>query len=256
MLVVYALVRSTHPLPERLTGIGKPAGQVRLVGAERVAAVVSQIGDQALHDDDAIGYLDVLQALIENGPVLPIRFGTLAPDDDAVRTEILAPLGEQGASRLDQLDGLVEMQLKLIADQDAELRDLLASSPPLRRLVGQVKAGAADVSVHISVGEQVTQGLAERRAALDAQVAGRLKPLALDHGSRTGDDVTVLTQYYLVRVDDLERFDAAVQELLEDLGDRYTPEYVGPLPPLDFADAENDLTQTPSSETTPSRWGW
>ncbi|MEU5726986.1 GvpL/GvpF family gas vesicle protein [Micromonospora sp. NPDC047738] len=256
MLVVYGLVRPAHPLPESVTGIGTPAGRVRLVGTEQVAAAVSEIGDQALRDADAVDYLDVLRALIEGGPVLPVRFGTLAPDDDAVRSEILAPLGERAASRLDQLDGLVEMRLKIKADEDAELRNLLASSPTLRQLVGQSRAGAADLNAQISVGEQVNHGLAERRAALDAQVASRLAPLTVDHGSRTADDVTLLTHYYLVRADDLEQFDAAVQELRDDLGERYTVEYVGPLPPLDFAESADDVPPIPASGTASSRWGW
>ncbi|OKI81195.1 hypothetical protein A6A27_40490 [Micromonospora sp. CB01531] len=102
----------------------------------------------------------------------------------------------------------------------------------------------------------MNQGLAERRAAPDAQVAGRLKPLTVDHGSRTGDDVTLLTHYYLVRADDLEQSDAAVQELRDDLGERHTVEYVGPLLPLDFAESADDVPPIPASGTASSRWGW
>jgi hypothetical protein len=87
-------------------------------------------------------------------------------------------------------------------------------------------------------------------------VASWLKPLAVDHRSRTADDVTVLTQCYLVRADDLERFDAAVQELREELGDRYAVDYVGPLPPLDFPEGGDGPTQASLGATTTSRWGW
>ncbi|GAA2708275.1 GvpL/GvpF family gas vesicle protein [Micromonospora olivasterospora] len=255
-VVVYGLVRSAHQAPEGLAGVGEPPGPVRLIRNEHVAVAVSDVIDEALRDDDAVAFLDVLRTLLEGGPVLPVRFGTVAPDDDAVATEILEPLADEGADRLDQLDGLVEVQLILTADEDAELRELLASSPELRRMVAESRQGAADLNLRISVGEQVSEALGERRAELSEDLVGRLGPLAVDHGARVRDEVTTLTQFYLVRAQDLGQFDDAVQQLRDDLGDRYDIEYVGPLPPLDFASGQVQVPQPRPRESTSGRWGW
>ena len=93
---VYGLVRSEHSEP--------PTG-VRLVRSGPIAAAVSDIADTELHETEALGYLDVLSALLRDGPVLPARFGTVAPDEAAVREEILDPDADFVAGR-----GTVEAQ--------------------------------------------------------------------------------------------------------------------------------------------------
>lgn len=68
---------------------------------------------------DAVSHLDVLCELVRTGPLLPLRFGTVAPDDDAVRAEVLrAGL----ASQLDRLDGLVEVRVQLEFDERPRAR--------------------------------------------------------------------------------------------------------------------------------------
>lgn len=255
-LLVYGLVRARHPdPPEDPAGVGDPPSPVRLVRAGQVAAAVSEIGDWTLRDEDALGYLDVLTGLLDAGPVLPVRFGTVAPDDDAVRAEILRPAAEIVAARLDELDGLVEVRIEVTADEDAELRDLLAGTPELRRMVQGGQGRGGSLTYRIDIGERVSEGLAERRAALDARVAATLRPLAVDYGSHTSDELTVLSQFYLIRAADLGRFDDAVQRLRSNLDNRYTVGYVGPLPPLDFT---GDVERPPATGDSRggSRWGW
>ena len=94
-LQLYGVVRAGHPRAPRT------------VGWEDLAMVV---GDP---EPDPAVHLAVVSALVEGGPVLPVRFGTVAEDEDAVRTEVLAPAADTYRADLDRLDGLAEVHVCL-----------------------------------------------------------------------------------------------------------------------------------------------
>jgi hypothetical protein len=179
---VYGVVRPGHPT--RIRGID--GASVEVVACGPVAAAVSDL-ERELAPEDAHAHLDVLIGLLDDGPVLPVRFGTAAPDDDAVRAEVLAP-SAQLAPRLDALDGMVEL--------------------------------------HVD--------------APDGVDLTALRALSADVADRAGGGCA-----YLVRRDDLARFDRAVDRLGEPL-----IRYVGPLPPAHFVEARAD------SFTASEGWGF
>lgn len=241
-LHVYGVIRSSHRDPR--------AEGVRLVRDRRLIAVVREIDDDAvLNEDDARSYLDALIALLPGGPVVPVQFGTVAPNEDAVREEMLQDTGEELERCLDRLEGMVELRVRIEATPEAEIEKLLQTSPDLKRVV---RAYGADgtLDVRVEVGRQTSARLAERRDQLCDHVLSRLSVHAEAHAFLATQAVTELHQAYLVRVDKLGDFDRAVSALLEELGDTYSAEYVGPLPAFEFTDVEID----PRRHHT--RWGW
>ncbi|HEX8106331.1 MAG TPA: GvpL/GvpF family gas vesicle protein [Kofleriaceae bacterium] len=244
-LLVCGVVRSGHPVP-----LGTPApddaiASVRFVHAGGLAAVVRDLPDDAVPgEDDASRHVDALIALLRGGPVLPIRFGTLAPDEDAVR-ELLEGAGDELARRLDALDGLVEVRLQIDGDLDAELQALVEASPALAR----VRPERLDDRVRR--GEQISARLAERRDELGEQVLARLQRLAVAHTTLRSQIATEVKHAYLIRAEALHEFDEAVQTLRDELGERYAIEYAGPLPPFEFTELSHGA-QAPAR----SRWGW
>ncbi|NJC68329.1 GvpL/GvpF family gas vesicle protein [Planosporangium thailandense] len=250
LVLVYGLVRSGHPDPQGLAGAGEPPATVRLVRSGPVAAAVSDVADVELGDAEAVGYLDVLVGLLRDGPVLPVRFGTVAPDEDAVRTEIVDPERDLLADRLDALDGLVEVRLDVRVDEEAGIRRVVAESPQLRRLVDRARTGGA-LDARIGLGEEISRALDAHRGVLADRVVQMLADLAVSHAVRLPDDVTLASHAFLVPAARLAEVDGAVQRLRADLGADYGIEYVGPLPAFDFIDGE---PRRP--EPAQGRWGW
>jgi hypothetical protein len=84
VLLVHGIVRSEDA---DLVDVRVPEGlRPRGVIGGLLAAVVSPAPDRDLTADDAAPHLDLLVAVVAQGlPVLPVSFGTVAPDDDAVR---------------------------------------------------------------------------------------------------------------------------------------------------------------------------
>jgi hypothetical protein len=94
-LQLYGVVRAGHPRAPRT------------VCWEDLAMVVGE------PEPDPAVHLAVVSALVEGGPVLPVRFGTVADDEEAVRDEVLAPFADEYRADLDRLDGLAEVHVCL-----------------------------------------------------------------------------------------------------------------------------------------------
>jgi hypothetical protein len=87
------------------------------VRAGDLAAAVSDAAEGlVLRDEDAFVHLDVLVALLADGPVLPVRFGTVVEDDDAVCTDVVGNTSLAG--ELESLADVVELHVDAAAGGD------------------------------------------------------------------------------------------------------------------------------------------
>jgi hypothetical protein len=268
-LLLYAVVRDGHPLPDPPPlGLGDPPEAIRLVRGRAVAGfatcpvavVASPVAEPVnLTDSDAERHLDILLGLLANGPVIPLRLGSVAPDEDAVRDEILGEAAPQLVARLDALDGLVEVHFDADEDETTAIRAVLATDPAL----SGVRAAAAqttDVRTRISLGERVADRVITRRAEQAEQLLDELRPFAIadtGRGPMGGPEDPVLRWAFLVHRDpgapsrrDLRQFDEAVERVRRGHPELVI-EYVGPLPAFHFVGPVE-----PAGEPARSRWGW
>lgn len=248
-LHVYGVVRADHPAPEVSRGVGPAPGPVRLVRSGSLAAAVSPIEDGTeLTEEDAVRHLDVLVDLLRAGPVLPIRFGTVSPDAEALASEILQPAADDLAGSLDSLDGLVELRVVVSADESTEIADVVRELP--RADIWTARARSAPLDERIQLGEYVHARLRERRDRRSAVIRQRLAPRSRGVRELSSEDPTTSKIAVLVPSDQLKAFDRDVRDLFSHFGPGYEGEYIGPLPAVDFADLD------PPSEQPSRRWGW
>ncbi|MFB7114843.1 GvpL/GvpF family gas vesicle protein, partial [Streptomyces sp. NPDC056291] len=83
---VYGITAATHPsLPEGMGGVGDPPREIRILKAGELAAVVSD-APEGLRPKrrDLLAHQSVLSEAGAGGCVLPMRFGSVSPDDDTV----------------------------------------------------------------------------------------------------------------------------------------------------------------------------
>ncbi|CAM5249500.1 hypothetical protein STENM327S_08637 [Streptomyces tendae] len=132
---VYGITAATHPsLPEGTGGVGDPPREVRILKEGELAAVVSD-APEGLRPKrrELLAHQNVLSEIGADGCVLPMRFGSVAPDDEAV-TGVLAERAEHYAERLKALDGRVEYNIKANHVEEAVLHHVMASNPEIRAL--------------------------------------------------------------------------------------------------------------------------
>lgn len=209
-----------------------------------IAAVVGDMTGPELTDSEATDHLDVLCALVTTGPVVPLRFGTVAPDAEAVCTEVLAPAHDNFVAMLESLHGMVELRVVVAFDEQQMLRDALAGNAELRGAAGG--RGLAD---QMAIGEMAVRELTERVHAegerLLAPVCEIAKASQRVEPPEPATDVWAL----LVAADDLSTVDQQVAKLAAQSDAEIN--YFGPLPALTFAGAA-----APPPQRQGSAWGW
>jgi hypothetical protein len=183
----------------------------------------------------------VLQRAIEVGPVLPLRFGVVLPDEETVAREVLEPRAPTLRARLDALEDKVEMQLKATFAEDVALRSVLADDEELARLAQRIRRlpPAATHFDRIRLGELVGLAVEALAVATARELTAALEPfaLAVSIGNRH-DEWMALNASFLVEGARREDFDAAVERLSQAHTDSLQFTLIGPLPAYSFAEHE------------------
>ncbi|MFJ8074554.1 GvpL/GvpF family gas vesicle protein [Streptomyces sp. NPDC096176] len=239
---VYGITRNSPDtnldayLSSRPSGVGEPPQPVRVVGEGRLAALVSD-APEGLRPKrrDLLAHQNVLTEAGAAGPVLPLRFGGVSPDDGAVAA-VLAEREEHYLQRLEAVDGRAEFNVKADHDEEAVLHRVLADDPDLRAMgVAQQNAGGGSHEDKLRLGELIVTAV-QRREELDrAEIHQALSSAAVD--SAPGPDGTgrVANLSYLVERDHAEEFLSAVAEF-QRANPQLRLQVSGPLPPYSFVE--------------------
>jgi hypothetical protein len=235
------------------------SGDTRIVPFEGLGAVVSDATSPELADDDAVAHLDVLVALAAEGPVLPLPFGTVAPDDAAVREQVLEPVADDLRSRLAEFEDVVELRVHLQFEADAGVQELVLADPEIQQLAAASRRPGAGVAERMELGEAVAQRVSQIRTERAQEWTAPLADLA-ERVARLPAPEEGYRVALLVRRDRVAEVDAAVGELRRRAEAQADVEYVGPMPPyafLDMAVPQGAEASAPAAdERGSSRWGW
>ena len=220
MLYLYAITESSAP-PD----VGGIRGaSLRAVGKAGLFAIVSErdeVRAQAT-EEDLWAHETVVEALMAQAAVLPVRLGTVMADDAALLRSLEARRGEL-ESALERVRGAVELG---------------------------IRAAVAEENGDVTGGEEPTEtqgtGTAYMRARLSSERRGRraaaqihepLATLARDSTVRwNGQEPPSIRAAYLVDRDRIEEFMVRVEEL--EALDEAEIVCTGPWPPYSFSAAE------------------
>lgn len=200
MIQIYAITDDPRP----------PAPPVVIVPCHGLIALCAPAETGEVTPDTLWRHEEVVESLMEDRELLPVRFGTVLPDEAAV-TSAIAERREELATGLDRVRGMIELAVR------AELAN--SPSPP-----GPAATGRAYMEAKTARHES----------------AKRLHDSLAEHAQaslvRPGPEL--LRAAYLVRRDDVERFVTAVRELQA----RHAELKVictGPWPPYSFAEGSS-----------------
>lgn len=234
---VYGITASSHPaLPKDMGGIGDPPRPVRVLKQGELAALVSD-APEGLRPKrkELLAHSNVLAEAGAAGCVLPMRFGSIAPDDDTV-TSVLAERAEHYKERLRALDGKVEYNIKASHAEEAVLHRVLSENPEIRAMTeANRQAGGGTYEQRLRLGEMVVAAVKAQEAEDAADVQHTLEPAA--DAVSVGPDSTgwLANVSFLVNRDSAETFLAAVEQLRK--GHPHLELRVnGPLPPYSFVE--------------------
>ncbi|MEU8588812.1 GvpL/GvpF family gas vesicle protein [Streptomyces sp. NPDC048664] len=232
---VYGITGADHPLRlDGVEGVGEPPTALRTVRTDTLTAVVSDAPEGLrAKRRDVRAHQAVLEGLMADGATLPMRFGLLAPDDDQLAAALDAE-ADGYRTRLRQLDGHVEFNLKVARDEDDLLREIVTSSPRARELRERTLADPAAQEERLALGELISHEVDARRAAEGEALLNTLAPAATSVSVGEAGADHLLSLSFLVQDAKTEELVEAVRREADRLGDAYTFTLTGPLPPYSF----------------------
>jgi len=234
---VYGITTGSHPsLPDGMEGVGEPARQVRIIKKGDLAAVVSD-APEGLRPKrrDLLAHQNVLAETGAAAAVLPMRFGSVSPDDAAV-AGVLAERADHFKERLEALSGKVEYNVKATHDEEAVLHRVMSENPEVRSLTeANRKAGGGSYDDKLRLGEVVVAAVQHREAEDAAELQRALEPVAAAVSVGPESTGWLANLSFLVERASAEDFIAAVEELRK-AQPHLEVRLHGPLPPYSFVE--------------------
>jgi len=231
---VYGVVDSGAELEIDEAGLGP----VRLVEHGTLAALCSDVGDEPLgRRRELKAHADVLSGVCLRAAVVPFSFGTVFGDDDEVRTRLLDEHAAHLSGELSRLRDVLQLNVRLVPDEQLLLADVVSGSPELSRLQRSLAAqpGGGSQAQKLRLGEAVARAYSaagERigRMTVDS-LAGRSVAVHVDD---IGGPEATTKAAFLVARDRVTDFLDEAQRIAQGLQGRVTARVVGPLPPFTF----------------------
>src|SRR4051812_32079345 len=239
-MYVYGVVRAGVRLdlpPEGVAG-----GAVTRVEQGDLGALVGTIDEGPVKPSrrNVMAHSRVLQGVVAHAAdVLPMRFGVVMPNADAVRDELLALHDEVLRAQLHEHAGRVELTVTVTSPQEDQLRMLLGSDLPLRRAAGDLDR--ATPSERIAFGEQIARAIEVERERVARRVIAAVSDFAVDAAvdEPRHDDMLANVAFLLDRRW-IPAFEGAIEGLSAELGTDRGLRVVGPLPPYHFVELALD----------------
>ncbi|MDX3822280.1 GvpL/GvpF family gas vesicle protein [Streptomyces scabiei] len=234
---VYGITAGSHPaLPEGMGGVGEPPRPVRVLKEGDLAAIVSE-APEGLRPKrkDLLAHQNVLSEAGAGGSLLPMRFGSVAPDDASV-TAVLAERAKHYWERLGALDGKVEYNVKASHDEEAVLHRVMGENPELRAMTeANRQAGGGSYEDRLRLGEMVVAAVQAREAEDAAQLRQALESAADDVSAGPESTGWLANLSFLVARDAAAGFVDAVEEVRKS-HPHLEVRVNGPLPPYSFVE--------------------
>lgn len=248
-LYMYVIIPGAERVTFDVPGVERPNGPVYTVPHQGVAAVVGaspRADYRGMTREEAVrcllGHQRVVETVMNRYPVLPVKFGTVLPDESWVRRLLLQGKDFFQAT-FERLAGHIQMEVVALWDVQQVFKEI-AEEEPIARLKSELERRPAKdtTSERVALGRMVRAALERRRLQVEAVLLSALREVASDlviNGLM--DDGMVANAALLVDAKGREALDRRLPELDERFEGRLRLRCVGPLPPYSFATVTADI---------------
>ncbi len=236
---VYGIIRCPDPRDFSTKGIGERGDVVHTINHRGLGVVLSDSGAKEYDNSrrNMMAHMLVLEEVMKEYSVLPVRFGTVAPTQNAVMNSVLVKRYDELVGLLDDMLGRVEMGLKAFWYEQVIFKEIIEQTPAIRQLRDKLVGRSPEQTYYerIRLGEMIAATMDRQRDVEEEEILSRLRPFVHKTVlSKTITDRMILNAAFLVNKKDEPDLDRAVQELDARMGKRVMFKYVGPVPPYNF----------------------
>jgi hypothetical protein len=183
----------------------------------------------------------VLDKIAELGPVIPVRFGSVLENREAVAGDLLEPGRERFRAMLRDLAGHAQFVVRARYEEEQVLTEVVAENPEIAQLrkLTREQPEEASYGERVRLGELVAKALEAKSAADGRAMLLELERHVTALNVRESAGINGLLDV-AVLVGDSRRaeFEQAVEGLAERFAGRARLKLIGPTAPYDFVDTE------------------
>jgi hypothetical protein len=236
---MYCIIRCSEPRQFTTLGIGERGDIVHTTHFKDLAVVVSDspMIEYESRRRNMMAHTKVLEEVMQEFTILPVRFGTIAPSVEAIQEKLLKRRFGEFHGLLQEMESRVELGLKAFWYEDIIFNEIVEDNPPIRRLRDSLMGRPSEETYYerIRLGEMIEAAMWKKRDEDAEKILTLLRPLVYKtRANKVVMDRMVLNAAFLVKEARQAEFDAAVDKLDEEMGKRLIFKYVGPVPPYNF----------------------
>lgn len=236
---MYCIIRSSEPRQFTTLGIGERGDIVHTVHFMSLAAVVSDspVVEYESSRRNMMAHTLVLEEVMREFTILPVRFSTVAPSAEAIEEQVLERRYGELNGLLAEMEGRVELGLKAFWYEDSIFQEIVEENPPIRRLRDSLMGRTPEETYYerIRLGEMIENAMWKKRDEDAEKILTPLRPLVYKaRANKVITDRMVLNAAFLVEEARQAEFDETVRRLDEEMEKRLIFKYVGPVPPYNF----------------------
>lgn len=247
---IYCIANNNHPhptLPLEVEGASKSSGDsdVYSISYQDISAVVKDVpfaAYSATSDRDLIiRYLtehqSVIEGLMKSSTVIPVRFGTIARDEEEIM-EIL-DIGYPGfKNAILSMDGKIQVEVLALWNNLDEVIKEIGKNKDIK-MFKEEAALKPSKECAIDLGRMVKRALDGETGRLRDEILDNLKGYA--PGIRTHDlmdDRMIMNVAFLIQRNNIHKLYEEIDSMNERYGGDVHFRIVGPLPPYSFSQME------------------
>jgi hypothetical protein len=189
---------------------------LRAIATRELVAVCAPVEDHEVTSEVLWRYEQVVEALMDDRDVLPVRYGTRVPDE-AAAARVLEANYDQLAERLEFVRGAAELSVRV----------LVQGRPSPRKVRGRASSG----SEYLRARARETTAEADAVRAVHAPLSAAARATSLRTPGLSGE---ILRAAYLVDHERVESYGRLMAEL-QDANSALRLTCTGPWPPYSFA---------------------
>jgi hypothetical protein len=237
---IYGIVPGDVEMNDDAQGVGDPPGKVDVVRHGDIAALVSEVDTSKPlgRPEDLMAHEQLLDSASVEAPILPLRFGAVVANREAVIEELLAPNHDGFAKALSELEGSAEYVVHGRYVEEKILTEVLSESADAAQLLEDIRAvGNEDATrdEQIRLGEYISNAITAKREAdtrtLSDAIASHCIATSVREPAHELDAVNVAL---LIKTAEQAGLEKAVEKLARDWTDRVNVRLLGPMAPYDF----------------------
>jgi hypothetical protein len=236
---LYCLIRTDQPHQFSARGMGERGDIVNTINYMDLAVVASDTDELEYNESrrNMMTHTLVLEEVMQEFPILPIRFGTVAPNEESVIEQVLKRRYGGLISEFEEIENRVELGLKAFWFDEIIFEEIVKENAPIRHLRDELVGRSPESTYYerIKLGEMIEAAMNKKRDLDAERILSRLRPFV--DKTRTNKVITdkmIINAAFLVNKSKEAALDDEIQKIDSEMGKRIMFKYVGPVPPYNF----------------------